>query len=62
VIQNIDDNVRRILSIGAMMNPRFKTIQDTAPEFTEYMIDMSSVSVFELLCRWVPKEPEDAGK
>ena len=59
-IQNIDDNVRRILSIGAMMNPRFKKIQDTAPDFTEHMIDTSSVSEFELLCRWVPKAPEAA--
>ena len=36
-IEDIDDNVRRILCIGAMLDPRFKTIKDTAPEFTEYV-------------------------
>jgi hypothetical protein len=40
---------RRILCIRSMYDPRFKTIQDTSPEFTEDMIDMNSVFVFELL-------------
>ena len=59
-IEDIDDNVRRILCIGAMLDPRFKTIKDTAPEFTESMLDMDAVFEFELLARWVPKEPEAA--
>ena len=42
-----------------MLDPRFKTIQDTVPEF-KHMIDMNSVFEFELLSRWVPKEPEAA--
>jgi hypothetical protein len=44
----------------AMLDPRFKTIQDTVPEFTEHMIDRNSVFEFEFLSRWVPKEPEAA--
>ncbi len=43
-----------------MMDPRFKTIKDTAPEFTESMLDMDTVFEFELLARWVPKETEVA--
>ena len=43
-----------------MLDPRFKTIKDTAPEFTESMLDMDAVFQFELLARWVPKEPEAA--
>ena len=43
-----------------MLDPRFKTIKDTAPEFTESMLDMDTVFEFELLDRWVPKEPEAA--
>jgi len=43
-----------------MLDPRFKTIKDTAPEFTESMLDMDSVFEFELLVRWVPKEPDAA--
>ena len=57
-IEDIDDNVRRILCIGAMLDPRFKTIKDTAPDFTESMLDMDAVFEFELLARWVSKEPE----
>ena len=34
--------------------------KDTAPEFTESMLDMDAVFEFELLARWVPKEPEAA--
>ena len=45
----------KILCIGAMLDPRFKTIKETAPEFTALMIDMNSVFEFELLSR-VPKE------
>ena len=41
-----------------MLDPRFKTIKDTAPEFTESMLDMDTVFQFELLAWWVPKEPE----
>ena len=41
-----------------MLDPRFKTIKDTAPEFTESMLDMDAVFQFELLARWVPKESE----
>ena len=41
-----------------MMDPRFKTIKDTTPEFTESMLDMDSVFEFELLVRWVPKKPD----
>ena len=59
-IEDIDDNVRRILCIGAMLDPRFKTIKDTTPEFTESMLDMDTVFQFELLARWVPKDPEAA--
>ena len=59
-IEDIDDNVRRILCIGAMLDLRFKTIKDTAPEFTESMLDIDTVFEFELLDRWVPKEPEAA--
>ena len=59
-IEQIDDNVRRILCIGAMLDPRFKTIKETAPEFTDSMLDMDSVFEFELMARWVPKEPEAA--
>ena len=43
-----------------MLDPRFKTIKDTAPEFTESMLDMDAVFQFELLARWIPKEPEAA--
>ena len=57
-IHNIDDNVRRMLCIGSMLDPRFKTTQDTVPEFTDHMIDIHSVFEFELLSRWVPKDPE----
>ena len=42
------------------MDPRFKTIKDTTPEFTESMLDMDAVFEFELLARWVPEEPEAA--
>ena len=60
-IEHIDDNVRRILCIEATLDPRFKTIKDTVvPEFTESMLDMDSVFEFELLGRWVTKEPEAA--
>ena len=38
----------RILCIEAMLDPLSKTIQDTAPEFLEHMIDMNSVFEFEL--------------
>jgi hypothetical protein len=41
------------------LDPRFKTIQDTSPEFTDHMIHMNSVFEFELLSRGVPKDPED---
>ena len=41
-----------------MLDPRFKKIKDTSPEFTESMLDMDAVFQFELLSRWVPKEPE----
>jgi hypothetical protein len=41
-----------------MLDPRFKTIKDTAPDFAEIMLDMDSVFEFELLVRWVPKEPD----
>jgi hypothetical protein len=40
-----------------VLDPRFKTIEETAPEFTALMIDMNSVFEFELLSR-VPKEAE----
>ena len=43
-----------------MLDPRFKTIKETAPEFTESMLDMDSVFEFELMARWVPEEPEAA--
>ena len=43
-----------------MLDPHFKTIKDTSPEFTESMLDMDVVFEFELLTRWVPKEPEAA--
>ncbi len=43
---------------GPMLDPRFKTTKDTAPEFTESMLDMESVFEFELMDRWVPKDPE----
>ncbi len=59
-IEQIDDNVRRILCIGSMLDPRFKTIKETAPEFTESMLDMDSVFEFELIARWVPEESETA--
>ena len=36
-IDQIDDNVRRILCIGSTLDPRFKTIKDTSPEFTEHV-------------------------
>jgi hypothetical protein len=58
--EHIDYNVRRILYIGSMLDPPFKTRKDTSPEFTEIMLDMDSVFEFELVVRWVPKEP-DAG-
>jgi hypothetical protein len=48
----------KIMCIGAMLDPRFKTIEETAPEFTALMIDMNSVFEFEILSRWVPKETE----
>jgi len=59
-IEDIDDNIRRILCIGSMLDPRFKTIRDTSPEFTESMLDTDSVFEFEILDRWVPKDPEAA--
>jgi hypothetical protein len=43
-----------------MLDPRFKTIKETAPEFTESMLDMDSVFEFELMVRWVPEDPEAA--
>ncbi len=55
--EDIDYNVRMILCIRSMLDPHFKTIKDTAPEFTENILDMDSVLEFELLVRWVPKEP-----
>ena len=58
--EHIDYNVRRILYIGSILDPPFKTRKDTSPEFTEIMLDMGSVFEFELVVRWVPKEP-DAG-
>jgi len=54
----IDDIVRRILCIGAILDPRFKAIKETAPEFPESMLDIDSVFEFELMSRWVLKEPE----
>ena len=39
-------NVRRLLCIGAMLDPLFKTIKDTSPEFNESMLDMDSVFEF----------------
>ena len=45
-IEQIDDNVRRILYIGAILDPRFKTIKVTAPVFTESKLDMDSVFEF----------------
>jgi len=42
----------------AMLDPQFKTIKDTTPEFTDIMLDMDSVFEFELLVRWVPKYPD----
>ncbi len=56
--EHIDYNVRRILCIWAMLDPRFKTIKDTTLDFTESMLDMDSVFEFELLVRSVPKEPD----
>jgi hypothetical protein len=56
-IEKIDDNVRRILCIGAILDPRFKTIKETAPEFNE-SFDMDSVFEFELMTWWVPEESE----
>ena len=35
-----------------MMDPHFKMIKDTSPEFTENMLDMDSVFEFELMVRW----------
>jgi hypothetical protein len=40
-----------ILCTGSILDPRFKMIQHTKPEFTEPMIDMKSVFEFELLSR-----------
>ena len=40
------------------MDPHFKTMKDTTPEFTEIILDMDSVFEFELLVRWVPKESD----
>ncbi len=57
-IEQIDDNVRRILCIGVTLDPRFKTIKDSTPEVTERMFDMDSVFEFEHLDRWVPKAPD----
>jgi len=38
-----------------------KGCEDTQqPEFIESMLDMDTVFEFELLVRWVPKEPEAA--
>ena len=45
----------RILCIEAMLDPLSKTIQDTAPEFLEHMIDMNSVFEFELFVQ-LPRE------
>ena len=50
-MEEIDDNVRRILCIGTMMGPRCKTIKGTTPKFTESMLDMNSVFECELLAR-----------
>ncbi len=46
------------LCIGGTLDPRFKSIKDVSPEFTENILDMDSVFEFELLVRWVPKDPE----
>jgi hypothetical protein len=35
-----------------------RNITDTTPDFTESVLDMESVFEFELMSRWVPKEPE----
>jgi hypothetical protein len=50
-MEEIDENVRRILCIGTMMGPRCKTIKGTTPEFTESMLGMNSVFECELLVR-----------
>ena len=59
-IEQIDDHVRRFLFIVNDGPTLLKTIKDTAPEFTERILDMDSVFEFELLVRWLPKEPEAA--
>jgi hypothetical protein len=43
-----------------ILDPHFKTIKDTVPEFTESMLDVDPVFEFELLVRWVPKELDAA--
>ena len=58
VFEEIDDNVRKTLCIWGTLDPLFKTIKDTTPEFTERMINMDSLFEFELLDRWVPKDLE----
>ncbi len=56
--EHIDYNVRRILYIGTRLDPHFKTIKDTGPDFTERILDMDSVFEIELLVRWVPQVPD----
>jgi len=56
-IKDIDDNVKRTLFIGAMLDPRFKEVGKTAPEFATWDSEKDEIFEFELLARWVQKEP-----
>ena len=56
-IKDIDDNVKRTLLIGAMLDPRFKNVGRTAPEFAIWDREKDEIFEFELLGRWVQKEP-----
>jgi hypothetical protein len=48
----------RFCVLGQSWTLDSKTIKDTVSEFTESMLDMELVFEFELMDRWVPKEPE----
>lgn len=56
-IKDIDDNVKRTLLIGAMLDPRFKDVGKTAPEFATWDCEKNEIFEFEFLGRWVPKQP-----
>jgi hypothetical protein len=58
-VDGIDDHTRRTLLIGSQVDPRFKNLSESAPEFSSWADEAASAFEFELMSRWVPDEPEE---